>query len=434
MGGTADESKARIDVEPGNAAPTAPMARDVSKGRWWRRVVECWDSRRLIALSGVVMLLLTFALLVALVKTDQGRDLLRMARDFWSAFLLFGGLSAAIAFIVTLVTTGMTGARIAVRANEPHHFLNSPVMVVGPLGGFGMALFAALYVSNDVAAGWLFVAVWLLPPAIGMLLATLVLGLFERKPLLAPILVGVLCAAALLCVAYWPAMAGALLGSPVLLAVTAALWMLLAYALAHLPRKVVRRAILPTALAWFLVRAVLVVLMHEKGPPLDYVRTSHRATPPLLPSLGTAFEAWRKKQTGDRPTLVLVSAAGGGIRASYWTSVLLSRLADDVPPIRNQIFASSGVSGGSLGLGVFYGLLSKPDPACATDGKREACVGSFHRHDFLAAPLAATVVGAPLNVVAPFFPRSLSDLRLCQLIEPRRVAFFGAATPIGCLR
>jgi hypothetical protein len=69
-------------------------------------------------------------------------------------------------------------------------------------------------------------------------------------------------------------------------------------------------------------------------------------------------------KTGTRAdkvfTVVLVSAEGGGIRAALWTAAGLSRLRDRPgDPDRgfvDRIFAMSGASGGSLGIGVFTAL------------------------------------------------------------------------------
>ena len=49
--------------------------------------------------------------------------------------------------------------------------------------------------------------------------------------------------------------------------------------------------------------------------------------------------------------LVLVAAAGGGIRAAWWTVQALDRLAA-TPCRRHAVFAASGVSGGSVGLAI----------------------------------------------------------------------------------
>src|SRR5207247_10890587 len=49
--------------------------------------------------------------------------------------------------------------------------------------------------------------------------------------------------------------------------------------------------------------------------------------------------------------LVLVAAAGGGIRAAWWTVQALDKLAATACR-QHAVFAASGVSGGSLGLAI----------------------------------------------------------------------------------
>ena len=53
----------------------------------------------------------------------------------------------------------------------------------------------------------------------------------------------------------------------------------------------------------------------------------------------------------------IVAAEGGGVRAAYWTARVLAALQDRFPEFSCNLFAISGVSGGSLGAAVFAGLL-----------------------------------------------------------------------------
>ena len=55
--------------------------------------------------------------------------------------------------------------------------------------------------------------------------------------------------------------------------------------------------------------------------------------------------------SGDRYPVFVVAAAGGGIRAAYWTAVVLGTAADCTgsETWRRHLYAVSGVSGGSLG-------------------------------------------------------------------------------------
>lgn len=54
--------------------------------------------------------------------------------------------------------------------------------------------------------------------------------------------------------------------------------------------------------------------------------------------------------------IYLVAAAGGGIRAAYWTAGTLAFRQDLDPTFAHRTFAISGVSGGSLGAMVFAGV------------------------------------------------------------------------------
>jgi hypothetical protein len=71
--------------------------------------------------------------------------------------------------------------------------------------------------------------------------------------------------------------------------------------------------------------------------------------------------------------LVLVAAAGGGIRAAWWTVQALDRLAA-TPCRRHAVFAASGVSGGSVGLAI-----------TAATGGRNAALARIAGPDALAA-------------------------------------------------
>jgi hypothetical protein len=56
-----------------------------------------------------------------------------------------------------------------------------------------------------------------------------------------------------------------------------------------------------------------------------------------------------------------VATAGGGIRASYWTATVLGAIQDARPQLSDQLFAISGVSGGSVGAAVFRAVLQAQD-------------------------------------------------------------------------
>jgi len=153
--------------------------------------------------------------------------------------------------------------------------------------------------------------------------------------------------------------------------------------------------------------------------------------PQPRPQLRAAFEvwaaprlaAWREAEMPGRLPVFLVAAEGGGIRAAYWTAVVLGRLRDRHPGFERHVFGISGVSGGSLGAAVFVALLHDgvPEPACRAhaEGRRhlvegvgpaELCAQEVLRQDLL-APVVGTLVAPDflqwfLPVPVPAFDRS----------------------------
>lgn len=79
------------------------------------------------------------------------------------------------------------------------------------------------------------------------------------------------------------------------------------------------------------------------------------------------FQNWfnwvssKYSQTNEHP-LFIVSAAGGGIRAAYWTASVLAKIQDQNPAFADHALLVSGISGGSLGALVFANLVTTTDP------------------------------------------------------------------------
>lgn len=87
------------------------------------------------------------------------------------------------------------------------------------------------------------------------------------------------------------------------------------------------------------------------------------ARPVQRESVIAAFEKWHalvQKFPAPHP-LYIVATEGGGIRAAYWTGIVLGGLQDANPNFANHVFAISGVSGGSLGAVVFNALVAEND-------------------------------------------------------------------------
>jgi hypothetical protein len=123
------------------------------------------------------------------------------------------------------------------------------------------------------------------------------------------------------------------------------------------------------------------------------------------PSLADAFREWlaplQAACTGcaDVP-VYLVAAEGGGIRAAYWTAGVLTHLQDQRTDFARNLFAISGVSGGSVGAAIFASLVkdaaAAPLPCSGWRNGRatlEPCARAVLSHSFLAPTLAKMVTG-----------------------------------------
>jgi hypothetical protein len=81
------------------------------------------------------------------------------------------------------------------------------------------------------------------------------------------------------------------------------------------------------------------------------------------------FAGWWQALERDSPAgnsaipVVVVAAEGGGIRAAYWTASVLATLEDTSAggrlPFSRQVFAISGVSGGSVGAAAFAAAVAR---------------------------------------------------------------------------
>jgi hypothetical protein len=132
------------------------------------------------------------------------------------------------------------------------------------------------------------------------------------------------------------------------------------------------------------------------------------ALPAPLPGIESYFAGWvsglAATPSGSVPALI-ISAEGGGIRAAYWTALVLGELQDRAAAagldFARHVFAISGVSGGSLGAATFAalvanrrgGLAPRPLQGCPADegidpttvrGRAERVL----RHDFLSPTVA----------------------------------------------
>ncbi len=136
-----------------------------------------------------------------------------------------------------------------------------------------------------------------------------------------------------------------------------------------------------------------------------HVRTIDRQTASTQDfSLEKSLNTWLEQADPNRP-MVLVATAGGGLRASYWTGVILGQFQELIPNFNKQVFAISGVSGGSVGA-VFYNSALTDTSDCLQDNNKTPCfedkllqaIGK----DYLAPTVASMLYGDLIQRFAPF--------------------------------
>ena len=138
----------------------------------------------------------------------------------------------------------------------------------------------------------------------------------------------------------------------------------------------------------------------------------------VRPELDRALEQWHSQAprfSDGRSNFIVVSTAGGGLRAAFWTATVLGAIQDSQGDFRRQLFGVSGVSGGSLGAAAFVtlaGELSLSDGAVGCRGDRVSagpyeCAGqTVLSQDFLAPAVAALLFP---DLMQRFFPFGFPD-------------------------
>jgi hypothetical protein len=146
--------------------------------------------------------------------------------------------------------------------------------------------------------------------------------------------------------------------------------------------------------------------------PID---TSTKPAPALpLAKTFSEFADALPASESKRKSLVLVTAAGGGIRAAYWTAAVLTALqdGDTTHNFGRNIFAISAVSGGALGAATYKALTPLDKPNCMKATSYRGCADEFLSGDFVGPNVLAAITGEPLQVIsgglAPFPARDVA--------------------------
>lgn len=366
-----------------------------------------------VLLRTIPPILVLAAMSLALTASDQGQDILRgiegspgKAATLCGSVLFLVSLTMALLPDFVWPREGASAERDLLIHREMPKMrgltaLWTISMLLGLLVGF---LIVGLAIGRDDGETWA-----IFPRLLGGafaaaltagLLTAVMSTLFSRRLFQRDGLRAGIGLAIILAIAFHPAELGEILTTAPILALALAGWMLLAADISRLRHRWDIGG--ETIIAALLVIALIGGLRWHA--PLDRIG-SDKSPVAKLPLLTSALTAQLKGQVGGQPTVVIVAAAGGGIRASYWTAKVLARITDRAPVFRRQLFLASGVSGGSLGLALYRALLATPGAACVAADRIEPCVAPFHQRDHLAGILAASVTGEALNLLWRVLPQ-----------------------------
>lgn len=140
---------------------------------------------------------------------------------------------------------------------------------------------------------------------------------------------------------------------------------------------------------------------------------------------------------GQRSPVLIVATAGGASRAAYLTATVLGMMQDENPAFAQQVFAISGVSGGSLGAAVFQALVAaSPDgsPKCQGPDRQESgfarCAQLILQQDFLGPTLAGLLYPDLVQRFLPFPVLPDRAAAIERAWEDAWVRVMGSETPV----
>jgi len=148
-----------------------------------------------------------------------------------------------------------------------------------------------------------------------------------------------------------------------ILLASASLWV----AFLSILRLIGLRLRIQTILLVFGAAILFSVLDLNDNHAIRVVPRSASAAPTEPANFDDGFKTWLNNRTDARRwneapyPVVLVCAEGGGIYAAYFTARVLAALEEANPNFSRHVFAISGVSGGSVGAGIFAGLIAQRD-------------------------------------------------------------------------
>lgn len=403
----------------------------------WRHVLAFWNVLKLIRFS----VLLAAVCVAVILLNDQAQDALRaLGEEPGLPTVLFVVAAVVCAAVAWWDSRVMFYFRFRNPASDPDEMPTVKEFLPRILGGLalfvtGIAVIRASYAyedwSNPVQWLWGIGIVLILLAAIFVYVTIMRRNWFNGKkprpanlrrlgqaprwhiiPLAAA---AAICFAFMLLFAYFPVQIAPWIGTPAIALLAVAGFIPIGSLLVWIGNRYQLPIVTPVLL-WAVINSWLFVDNHfvrlhdemethsrsEEVPSELQAETLH----PDMQSLELYIEKWLKglqDEHADEPVpVLLVAAEGGGIRAAYWSALVLGQLHDEAPlDFARHTFAISGVSGGSLGAGAYAALVANqqiapgPEPleVCPVDERVDPTqvrwrVERMLDHDFLSPAVA----------------------------------------------
>jgi hypothetical protein len=227
--------------------------------------------------------------------------------------------------------------------------------------------------------------------------------------------IAILALAVLLTISFLPADDGILeiIGAPGLLCGSFACWIGIYTGVLYADYALLRHS-------WFSLRFFFLILLlassyFNNDHPVRVYESKNNIT---RVKFKTHFESWFKNykrevdssldsgKKADKYPVVFICAEGGALRTGAYTAIFLDNLQHDLAlkniDFKKSVYAMSGVSGGSLGLGYFNAANYINKPSDFTEDPKLTPAERFFQNDCLSPIIGKMFYGDLLNLLIPF--------------------------------
>jgi hypothetical protein len=183
---------------------------------------------------------------------------------------------------------------------------------------------------------------------------------------------------------------------------------------------------------WLLVIVLIVVSVINKDHPVNMTTAPNAPRNATTTQFTTWFAAYKQKMDSvyegkNKYPVVFICAEGGALRTGAYTSILLTKLQQQLNAegidFKQSIFSMSGVSGGALGLAYYNAKAFESSQHDAHSGADVEDAIRFFKYDSMSPIIGKMLFGDFLNLFIPWHIRNFD--RAIALEETWKRAYAG---------